>query len=376
MRQTLLFLIWIPLLWSCQKDTVVSETDQPAEESGYIVFQLNLQKSSDPSTRALSEITQPAILDSLVKDLRVFVFDATSKCESYADFSTLRLSQSDSIRVTVTTGVKSFLFLTNVCDNKVIDPTAILGKTKAQILINLENYRSDGSYLFIGARQYFWGECPAITVAAGAVPILHQSVSLVRMIAQLETYVHTLQVWKMKNNNTQKDRLLAPGYIQAMRSNIVKYIPISIGLDKQIVTNTPSFGSDSAVIVSLNWTKISNDTIAKNVVLSFPSEGLSVYPTLLLATEVNSHHPDFVSDSRDLILPNGNVIRYWWMELKNYRMKENKILQINITGLLGLGSPVPPDPTPYGDIQYTITVIDWDPNVDLITGDNGGFTPL
>lgn len=181
----------------------------------------------------------------------------------------------------------------------------------------------------------------------------------------------------MKNNNTVRDYLLAPDYIRKMRSLVVKYIALDINLNKNVNTflQTP-VGSDTAVIVQNTWELTDHDTVARAIVLDFPTEQINVYPTLLLAAEVNPAHPDFIPTGGDLQVPGGNVIRYWWFQLKSHDFRENVRLLLHLNSFLGTGSATPPGPDPDGTIEFNVTISDWDPVLDNDGGDNGDFVPL
>lgn len=386
MKSITWFVIWMIFFSACNQDSLPTKNpegpteEQPGEGApGAVTFMLNLHGSRSGTTRAAGlpgpAITNGTILDSLVKDLRVLVFDPiTGECEAYADFAPLHLSLTDSIRMTVNVGIKDFVFLTNVSDTSVMSRNMI-GKNRDQLFVKLKAQIPGNVTFYDQAKQFFYGEVKNVNVVSGA-PIM-QNVALMRMVGQLETYAHFLQVWKMKNNNTQKDYRLAPDYIRKMRSLVVKYIALDMSLNKNINTLplTP-VGSDTAVIVQNDWNLIDHDTVARAIVLDFSTEQINVYPTLLLAAEVNPAHPDFVAMPSDLSLANGNVIRYWWFQLKNHDFRENVRLELTLNSFLGTGSSTPPGPDPDGTVEFNITIADWDAVIDTDGGDNGDFVPL
>lgn len=386
MRSIGWFVAFMICFSACNQDTQPEEKteEQPAGQPGGgaaepVTFMLNLYGSRAGTTRAAGvpgpAITDGAVLDSLVEDMRVLVFNSgTGLCEAYADFSPLRLSLTDSIRMTVNQGTKDFVFLTNVSDTSVMS-RSLIGKNRGQLFVKLKAQVPGNVTFYDQAKQHFYGEVTNVNVTSG-VPVV-KDISLVRMVGQLETYAHFQQVWKMKNNNTQKDYLLAPDYIRKMRSLVVKYVALDINLNKDINTlPLTTVGSDTAVIVQNSWNLTDHDTVARAIVLDFPTEQLNVYPTLLLAAEVNPLHPDFVATPGDLILADGNVIRYWWFQLKNHDFRENVRLELTLTSFLGTGSSTPPRPDPEGTIEFNITIKDWDPVADIDGGGNGDFVPL
>lgn len=386
MKSGVWFVVFIMLFCACNQESLpVEKTADPVEEQPgkgepvAVTFTLNMHGSRSGITRAAGQpgpvITNGAMLDSLVKDMRVLVFNsATGLCEAYADFSPLRLSLEDTIRMTVGQGTRDFVFLTNVSDTAVMGRN-LIGKNRDQVLVKLKAQTPGNVTFYDQARQHFYGKLDNVVVSSGT-PLI-KNVSLVRMVGQLETYAHFQKVWKMKNNNTVRDYLLAPDYIRKMRSLVVKYIALDINLNKNVNTflQTP-VGSDTAVIVQNTWELTDHDTVARAIVLDFPTEQINVYPTLLLAAEVNPAHPDFIPTGGDLQVPGGNVIRYWWFQLKSHDFRENVRLLLHLNSFLGTGSATPPGPDPDGTIEFNVTISDWDPVLDNDGGDNGDFVPL
>lgn len=386
MKSGIWFVILMMFFSACNQD--VLSPDKAADPGGdepsvggttFVTFRLNLHGSRSGAARTAglpgAVITNGTTLDSLVKDLRVVVFNSvTGLCESYADFSPLRLSLTDTIRITAAVGKKDFIFLANVSDTTIMSKN-LIGKNRTQIFVKLKAQIPGNVIFYDQAKHHFYGELDDVDVLPG-VP-MKKNISLIRMVGQLETYAHFQQVWKMKNNNTQRDYLLAPDYIRKMSSLVVKFVALDIDLDKNI-NNLPltPVGSDTAVIVQNTWNLTDHDTVARAIVLDFPTEQLNVHPTLLLAAEVNPAHPDFAATPGDLILANGNVIRYWWFQLKNHDFRENVRLELRLNSFLGTGSATPPGPDPDGTIEFNVTISDWDPAVDAEGGDIGDFVPL
>lgn len=357
-------------IWSCKEaQTEVTNTSVDHMQMTTIEFAITATRTLSNNSRALGpEITSPQELDSLIKDIRVMIFDSQGICRSYADFNPLSLSQSNKLRISVPTGINDFVFVTNV-GNVNIMSTDIKGKTQDQLLLFLDTMRMANTIYFKQAQHHFYGKLDNIDVISNPATIPVYNVALSRMVSQLDTRIHINQVWKESGKIT-----LMRNYIKAMRSNVVKFISTNISISKQINTDPDNrYGSDTSVIVNNTWQMIENDTTARNVTIAFPTVGMSTHPALLLAAEVWPGAPDFVADPRDQVLPNGNVIRYWWYQINNYDFKENVRLLLTITALIGQGSPVPPPPNVEATIEFTITVKDWDSDIDNQTGDKDDF---
>lgn len=371
MKPSIIILIFaLAALISCNDTTMdATNTPQGSVEMTSVEFMVSATRSSSQNSRALGpEITSPQELDSLIGDMRVMVFDNTGKCSSYADFNPLRLSLSNKLRMSVPTGVNDFIFVTNVGKEQVMS-TNIKGKTSDELLLFLDTMQMAGTIYFKQAQHHFFGQIDNVTVVANPASTPVYNVSLSRMVSQLDTRVHINQVWK-----DAAKTIPMRNYIKVMRSNVVKFISTDISMSKKINTDPEHrYGSDTSVIVNNSWQKIENDTTARNVTIAFPTVGMNTRPALLLAAEVSPTAPGFVADPRDQILPNGNVIRYWWYQIQNYDFRENVRLLLTITALIGQGSPVPPPPDVEATVEFTITVKDWDSVIDNEGGNKDDF---
>lgn len=372
MKPTIIALIaTLLVMWGCS-DTKTGDAKSPTgpEQMTTIEFLVSATRSGAQNSRALGpDITSPHELDSLIKDLRVMVFDNTGVCRSYADFNPLRLSLSNKLRLSVPTGVNDFIFVSNV-GNANIMSTDIKGKTSDELLLFLDTMKMAGTIYFKPAQHHFFGQVDNVNISSNPPTVPVYNVTLSRMVAQLDTRIHINQVW-MESAKIHPMR----NYIKAMRSNVVKFISTDISMSKHINTDPAHrYGSDTSVIVNNMWQTIENDTTARNVTIAFPTVGMSTHPALLLAAEVSPSVPGFISDPRDQILANGNVIRYWWYQIQHYDLRENIRLQLTITALIGQGSPVPPPPNVEATVEFTVTVKDWDSDIDLDGGDKDDFS--
>lgn len=374
MKPTIITLLGLALaMWSC-KETQTDGMIFPdgAHEMTSIEFTVSASRSTPQSqgTRALGPtISSPQELDSLIKDLRIMVFDNTGICRNYADFNPLHLSLSNKLRLNVPTGTNSFIFVTNV-GTPAIMSTDIVGKTNDELLLFLDTIKVANTIYFKPAKDHFFGKADNIVVSSNPATIPIYNITLSRMVAQLDTRVHINQVWKESAKTT-----LMRNYIKSMRSNVVKFISTDISMSKRINTDPEHrYGTDTSVIINNSWQMIENDTTARSVTIAFPTEGMNTHPALLLAAEVSPTAPGFVADSRDQVLPNGNVIRYWWYQIQNFHFRENVRLELTITALIGQGSPVPPPPDAEATIEFTITVKDWDSVIDTEGGNKDDFT--
>lgn len=368
-------LFFMVICWSCDQGTEGNNGMSAKEEtgSGRIHFTIGLGVNEKTETRVPGApgdaILIKKALDSLIKDIRVLVFNTTTQvCEGYADFAPIRISEVDTLSLTCGVGEKDFIFVSNVCLNEAMK-TPVAGLRKEEILIVLNKYIPDGEMLRVGTRNYFFGEVPGIMVSALSNPSL--PVEMWRMEGRLETKVAVNNIW-LQDIHGADSLNVTDGYIKRLRSISIWYSSPDINM-KQGVNNNPLLNSDSIVVVDTVWKKISVDT-AYNQLQLFPTDAI-VRPgffAVLFAAEVDTTYTEFTPSPVDMVVSGGGVIRYWWLRIDT-PVRRNVRLQFAVTKLKGAGSPYLPDHKPEVDAEFTISVKDWDLLEDFIEGNSGDF---
>lgn len=370
-----LILFFIVVCSSCSREAEVNShmTDKEEIHSGIVRFNIGLGLNERTETRAPGapgdEILIKKALDSLIKDIRVLVFNtATQRCEGYADFAPIRLSEIDTLSVTCQIGQKDFIFVSNVCINETMK-MPITGQRKEDIIIALDEYISGNESLRIGSQNYFWGEVTNVTVSATSN--LFIPVNIWRLEGRLETKVAVNNIW-LQNTHGVDSLKVTNGYIKRLRSISIWYSSSDINM-KQEVNNNPLLDSDSIVVVDTLWRNISVDT-AYNQLQLFPTDAIARpgFFAVLFAAEVDTTYAEFTSSPVDMMVPGGGVIRYWWLKIDT-PIRRNVRLQFTVTKLKGAGSPYLPEHKPEIDAVFTISVKDWDPLADFIEGNTGDF---
>lgn len=372
MKTHILLLFFVLFGISCQENNDLPiDSQKPIESQQQIVFKIAISNSNLFSKANGPLINNPVVLDSLVKDLRVLVFDnATGKCESYADYNPIYLSQTDTVRLLANIGVKDFMFLTNVCNDTIMSKN-VIGKLRSQIYINQLPYPGSNPNLSREPLHHFKGDVLSIPIIENTLST--NNVSLVRFISQLETKANIDSVWttKLENGINVKDQLIPSIYIVKIRSLVIDFIPKYIASDITVPNiSNPVYTS----VVNDDWTNgVQVPRIATSTTLSFPTLQLSALPQLLFACEVNTSSPFYSASPGDLILPNGNAIRYWGFQLNNsVGFQENKRIQLTINNFIGTGSS-DPGPKPNAMVDFIISIADFDLNHNNETGTDSDF---
>lgn len=368
-------LFFMVICWSCDQGIGGNNGMSAKGEtgSGRIHFTIGLGVNERTETRVPGApgdaILIKKALDSLIKDIRVLVFNTTTQvCEGYADFAPIRISEVDTLSLTCSVGEKDFIFVSNVCLDGAMKTPGI-GLRKEEILIVLNKYMPDGEMLRVGTRNYFFGEVPGITVSALSNPSF--SVEMWRMEGRLETKVAVNNIW-LQDIHGADSLKVTDGYIKRLRSISIWYSSPDINM-KQGVNNNPLLNSDSIVVADTVWKKMSVDT-AYNQLQLFPTDAI-VRPgffAVLFAAEVDTTYTEFAPSPVDMVVPGGGVIRYWWLRIDT-PVRRNVRLQFTVTKLKGAGSPYLPDHKPEVNAEFTISVKDWDPLEDFIEGNSDDF---
>lgn len=355
------------MLFSCE---TAEEKDQA--ELTLVDVNFNITTVSANQTRASASITDPQQLDSLIRNIRILILDDTGVCESYADFNPAKLSEVDTFKIVSRVGIKSFIFITNAADWGVMSNP--VGKTDAQILVSLAAEKVSGNYTVYGqAPQLFWSRLDNVQVQSGTMPI--ETTVMQRIVSQLETSVYKQAYHTDAAGN--KTTPFASGYIQRLDSIYIYSVSPDISLLKAINNRSgsiPKYDLTNSLIASPDWKNIGADK-DQNITISFPTEGQNMRPYLVLAAEVDHTNSDFTPSGTDRTGPYGGVLRYWSFLLKQHHLTPNKRLLVDITGLLGGGSPTPVPPPDTVQVEFNIEVKDWDLLVDTIIGDKDDFLP-
>ena len=361
--------ILLLLFYGCSENMALESLEKSEHDntSGEVAIQIGFSQSNNPASRNANsnpsnEITEDQIIDSLIKDLRILIFDSiTKECEGVADFAPIRLSQIETLNVICDTGRKDFVFLTNVCSGSVMS-SSLIGLQKKEILIGLDKFGIGEGDLYSGARQYFKGEVNHILVKKEEITTVN--VELKRVVSQLETsikYNHII--------DTANSQIIPKDYIYRMRSIAIWFTSPNINLLHKIDT----LASDSSVIADTLWNHAPIDTTFCNTVRLFPTDSIDTHTAVLFAAEININHSKFKANPADLIMPNGKAIRYWWIQIKNNKLSPNKRLKLNIKSLIGFGSPYLPAHKPENDAVFTIEVQDWISPPDRESGTHEDF---
>lgn len=368
-------LFFMVLCWSCDRSSEGNNGISVKEEadSGRVYFTIGLGLNEQPETRAPGApgdaILIKRALDSLIKDMRVLVFNtATQVCESYADFAPIRISEVDTLSLTCAVGEKDFIFVSNVCLDQAMK-TPVIGLRKEEILIVLNKYMPQDEMLRIGTRNYFFGEVSGITVSALSNPSF--PVELWRMEGRLETKVAVNNIWLQSMHGTDSLKV-TDGYIKRLRSISIWYSSPDINM-KQGVNNNPLLNSDSIVVADTVWKKKSVDT-SYNQLQLLPTDAIARpgFFAVLFAAEVDTAYTEFTPSPVDMVVSGGGVIRYWWLRIDT-PIRRNVRLQFAVTKLKGAGSPYLPEHKPEVDAEFTVSLKDWDPLEDFIEGNSGDF---
>lgn len=368
-------LFFIVICWSCCREAEDNrgESDTGKIRVGIVHFNIELGLSKRLDTRVPgapgNEILIQKALDSLIKDIRILVFNTTTQvCEGHADFAPIRISEIDTLSVTCSVGQKDFIFVSNVCLNEAMK-MPVIGLKKEEILVVLDEYISGNKSLRNGSRNHFWGEVPGVTVSALSNPSF--PVEIWRMEGRLETKVAVNNIWLQDKHGADSLKVM-DGYIKRLRAISIWYSSPDINM-KQGVNNNPLLDSDSVVVSDTLWRKISIDT-SYNQLQLFPTDAIARpgFFAVLFAAEVDTTYVDFTPNPADMVVPGGGVIRYWWLRIDT-PIRRNVRLQFTVTKLKGAGSPYLPEHKPEIDAVFTISVKDWDPLADFIEGNTGDF---
>ncbi len=357
------------LLYGCSKNMTLESLEKSDHDNktGELAIQIGFSESDNPAShnshsKSNNEITEDQLIDPLIKDLRILIFDSsTKKCEGVADFAPIRLSQIEKLNVICDTGRKDFIFLTNVCSGSVMS-SSLIGLQKAEILIGLEKYGIEEGTLYSGARHYFKGEVNHVLVKKEEITTSH--VELKRVVSQLETsikYNHVI--------DTATGKIIPKDYIYRMRSIAIWFTSPNINLLQKV----DRISSNTSVIADTFWYHAPIDTTFCNTVRLFPTDSIETLTAILFAAEINTSHSAFQLHPADLIMPNGTAIRYWWIQIRNNKLSPNKRLKLNITKLNGTGSPYLPTHKPENDAVFTIEVQDWEVTPDEQEGTHEDF---
>lgn len=355
------------LFFSCNDNRESRE-----QESIPVDVLVSIATVSSGQTRASAPITQPQVLDSLIKSIRILVMNNAGVCETYADFNPIRLSNGNTFKILSPLGMKSFILLTNVDAQSMA--TSPIGKTASQILVTLKADKNLGSYKLYGqAPQLFWSQLNNILVQSGTIPI--EFVTMQRIVSQLETSVYKQAYHTDANGN--KTTPFAAGYIQRLDSLYIYSISPDInllgGINNRSTAN-PKYDLTNSAIASSNWQKIATNQ-DRNISLSFPTQGQNIRPYLVFVAEVDANNSDFIASPSDKSGPHGGVLRYWSFLLKQHQLTPNKRLLVDISALLGAGSPTPVPPPDGVQVEFNIQVKEWELIADTITGGKDDFLP-
>lgn len=355
------------MLFSCEANKETEESDLTL-----VRIHLNIKPEHTNNTRASTPITDPQVLDSLIQNFRILIMNNTGVCESYADFNPVRISQVDTFKIVSKIGMKNFIFLTNVASSTFMSNP--VGKTADQILVTLQTEKMFGSYTqYTSAPQLFWSELNNILIQNNAMPI--EVTVLQRIVSQLETSVYKQAYHTDTNGN--KTTPFAAGYIQRLDSIYVYSISPDINMLKAINNRSgsiPKTDLTNSIIASSEWKTINPDK-DRNVIISFPTEGQNIFPYLVFAAEVDQTNADFTPTAGDRTGPHGGVLRYWSFLLKQHQLTPNKRLIVDISALLGGGTPNPVPPPDSVMVEFNIQVKDWELIPDTITGGKDDFIP-
>lgn len=355
------------MLFSCE---TVEEKGQM--ELTMVDVNFNIATVSANQTRVSAPITDPQVIDSLIHNIRILIMDDAGICESYADFNPIKLSEGNTLRITSRVGMKSFIFITNAADSGLMSNP--VGKTAAQILVTLVAEKVSGNYtVYEEAPQLFWSRLDNIQVQSGTMPI--ETTVMQRIVSQLETSVYKQAYHTDAGGN--KTTPFASGYIQRLDSIYIYSVSPDISLLKAINNrsgNIPKYDLTNSLIASPDWKNIGSEK-DRNITISFPTEGQNMRPYLVLAAEVDHTNSDFIPSVTDKTGPYGGVLRYWSFLLKQHHLTPNKRLLVDITALLGGGSPIPVPPPDTVQVEFNIEVKDWYLVADTIIGDKDDFLP-
>ena len=315
-------------------------------------------------------ITDPAILEQLIENVRILAFDQNNICIAVADFDPSFVHADNVVQMAVPVGIVDFVLLTNSNHTEVMDKPSIIGSTKNDILVKLKDHPDYvENHHFAQSHNIFHFAKEDVTVVANPDYTANENVipdvKLARMVSQLETTVQKDMVYDV----TGIAGVVQPGYIMNLDRIKLRNISADMNMVKMLENRAPAVHAANNVIIEHAW-DATTPASPKNTILTFPTEQLGVKPFIIIAAEVDeSQAPFFVADPTDVNGPNGHPIRYWALQLQDNFLRENVRLNVDVTKLIGPGSPTPPDPESISTVQFTVSVCDWDPTIDTETGE-------
>ena len=350
------------LIFSCAKDNNLKEPGGIPVEKGKEYVEFSIRGMNTPSTRAAGnaggEISDATLLDSLIKDIKILVFDhGNDTCRTYADFDPVRLSQENALNMAVETGTKDFIIITNVTDPALISDS-LVGKTDKDILALLKEHSGilpydkieiDTLIFWEQPGHIFYGQIENILVEEKKVTEVN--IELVRIISQLTTIVDTSLVYDAEGVN------LTPGYIKELKRIGIQNVSPDVSL-VGVLNNQPfPYSASKAVVIGdRGWIQNDSDPkIFKNHTLTFPTENLGLKPYVLIEAEVNTESTE--------------KTRYWGIQLTKNFLRKNVKLELTINKLIGEGSTTIPGPNASSTCEFTLKVLDWDEVTDTEEGD-------
>lgn len=370
MKKMYLLLLAGVLFFSCSKEhsSGIPEDTNEGNEKYNVSFSIEgLVKGMQ--TRAAgnpgSMITDPLILDSLIKNVRILVLeDGTGKCLAYGDFDPIRISLDSVLYMTVPVQTLDFIILTNVTDPEVMSTTGLVGANRNQILAKLKSYGSVNPNYFKQAEQIFYYNAENVEVKANpnfAAGENKVAVPLVRMVSQLETKVKQTEVFAVDVNGVPTGTAIT-GYITSIDTIMLRNVSPDINMSKLLNNQAPTHDASNSIVVNTDFDR-STAAIPFNKMLSFPNEQLSTYPFVIIAATIDPNNAFNTNPDKTI------TRRYWALQLKEKFLRENVRLELLVKRLLGQGGITPPPPSPTATCEFDITVYDWDPVPDTEEGD-------
>lgn len=371
MKKLYLLLFASALLFSCAKDDGDNSPNNPDKKTERVALSVRGIMVNTPAGRAAgipgNEITNPVIIDSLVKNIRVLVLeDVTGKCLTYGDFDPIKLSLDTILYMTVPVQMLDFIVLTNVTDPAVMPGgTSIIGKNRNEILAMLKPHASGKTNYYEQANQIFFASVENMNVKANPNFALGENkapVHLVRAISQLETSVKQTEVYAVDGSNHATGSPIT-GYIVKIDTIMLRNVSPDMNMSKMLNNRAPLKDASNSILANSTFTMPSAG-VPKNIMLSFPNEQLGAFPFVIIAATI---------DATNAFNTQGpTTTRYWALPL-TYFLRENVRLVLNINKLLGQGKIVPPPPSPTATVEFDISLYDWDPTPDIEDGEANGF---
>lgn len=348
--------------------------DGAKEKVAFSIDGIYRELGNKPSTKGAGNlgpiITDGVVLDSLIKNVRIFAFDSVGICQAYADYDPIRLSQDSIVYMNLIIGkTYNFVIATNITDPSVMPKTGIVGGKYSTILAKLKSLGyglppTPGYTVYDNAPQlfyYYYND--GLTVvsnpnfAAGQNKVVCE---LARIISQLETTIQKTQVFAVDNTGAPTGSAIA-NFITTVDSIYLYNTAPDVSMARRINNQAPNYDATNTVIGS-GFFKTTDATKPLNYLLSFATEQTGQYPYIVIAATID---PTNAFNTKGT-----STRRYWALQLKDNFLRENVRLQLDITRLLGEGSITPPPPTPpKSTVQFVLNVYDWDPIPDTEAGD-------